>query len=516
MKLSEGLTLSLVAFCLTLLVPADGAFAAGKTWYVDASVSQSGDGSSWPKAFKTIQEGIDAAFDGDTVTVAEGTYVENIGFKGKNIVVIGTNPLDPNVVANTIIDGNQAGPVVAFSGTERATCILSGFTIWNGKAPNGAGIFGGTWGNHTSASIAFNLITGNTATANGGGIFGCAGAIWFNIITINSAVSWGGGLAFCDGDIQGNFVTWNWADLGGGVAICHGTIKDNTITGNIAPIGGGIYSSSGTIEHNTIAENSASDKGGGLVFCAGTIDGNTIRKNLSDSGGGLFNCNGTIQNNLIVGNMATGDGGGIAYCDGVIRNNTTSGNSAGRGGGLACCYGTITNCIVWDGIFQSSTPSYTCGSSGGVGNTVSDPQFLDPDGADNKADTYEDNDYRLKPTSPCIDMGTNEQWMWGASDLDRNNRVFKGTLSVTVDMGAYEYGSFPFKVSKVEKPTASSVKLTWNSRTGDTYEIWSVDGFTNTPIWNHEATVSSQGQTSVWTGAAAPGKRVFYTIGLGP
>ena len=506
-------TLSVVITGFTILI-CEG--TRGTMWYVSPPpLGNDGNPGTQSLPFATIQRGIDKAADGDTVTVAEGTYVENIGFKGKNIVVMGTNPLDPNVVAKTIIDGNQAGPVVTFSGTERATCILSGFTIWNGKAPNGAGIFGGTWGNHTGASVAFNLITGNSATANGGGIFGCTGAIWFNIITINSAVSWGGGLAFCDGDIQGNLITWNWADLGGGVAICNGTIKDNTITGNIAPIGGGIYSSGGTIEHNTIAENSASDKGGGLVFCDGTIDGNTIRKNSSDLGGGLAVCDGTIQNNLIVGNVATGDGGGIAYCDGVIRNNTTSGNSAVRGSGLAICNGTIINCIVWDGIFQSSTPSYTCGASYGEGNTVSDPQFVDPDGADNKPDTYEDNNYRLKPTSPCVDTGTNEPWMRGAFDQDRNNRVFKGTLSVTVDMGAYEYGSFPFKVTNLEKPTDSSVKLTWNSRTGDIYEVWSVDRFTNTPIWHHEATVSSQGQTTVWTGAAAPGKQVFYTIGLG-
>jgi len=48
------------------------------TWYVDASVSESGDGKSWATAFQKIQDGVDAASHADTVTVAEGTYVENI------------------------------------------------------------------------------------------------------------------------------------------------------------------------------------------------------------------------------------------------------------------------------------------------------------------------------------------------------------------------------------------------------------------------------------------------------
>ena len=114
------------------------------TWYVDASVASSGDGTTWETALQTIQQGINAATDGDTVLVAQGTYVENIGFKGKNIVLTSTDPLDPQIVEKTIVDGNDSGSVVTFTGAENYPCTLSGFTIRNGTAQAGAGICGGT------------------------------------------------------------------------------------------------------------------------------------------------------------------------------------------------------------------------------------------------------------------------------------------------------------------------------------------------------------------------------------
>ena len=41
-----------------------------------------------PADQSTIQAGIDASTNGDTVLVQPGTYVENINFNGKNIYVI--------------------------------------------------------------------------------------------------------------------------------------------------------------------------------------------------------------------------------------------------------------------------------------------------------------------------------------------------------------------------------------------------------------------------------------------
>ena len=343
--------------------------ASGTTLYVDGSVSASGNGQSWETALKTIQEGIDGASDGDTVIVAPGTYVENIHFDGKNIILRSTDPLDPDVVANTIIDGNQTGSVVTFSGDEDETCVLSGFTIRDGKAEKGGGVCGGTEETHTHATIQNNVITGN------------------------------------------------WAEFGGGLVYCDGTIRDNTISGNSAgERGGGLYSCDGVIENSTIIGNTA-NFGGGLYDSDATIRNNLIIGNSAACGGGLHDCDAGIENNTICGNSAASFGGGVRLCRGTIQNCIVWGNSAAYDAQLSRCKEPAYSCIQnWPG--------------GGEGNVAEDPQFVDADGPDDNPKTYEDNDYRLAAGSPCIDAGKNEDWMSGAADMDGHPRIINETVDM--------------------------------------------------------------------------------------
>jgi hypothetical protein len=452
-------------------------------WYVDGSFAASGDGRTPETAFNTIQEGIDAASDGDTVIVAEGTYLENIRFKGKNITVRSTNPLDPAVVAGTVIDGDQTGSVVTFVGTEGEMCVLSGFTVQNGKADNGGGICGGIRGIHARATIRNNIITDNRA------------------------VYYGGGLAFCDGLIQHNRIVNSSGTGGAALAYCHGIVRNNAIADNSAETGGGFYDCDGTIQGNTISGNSATAAIG--------------------LGGGLCRCDGAIQNNVISANTALanfGSGGGLCFCAGHVSNNTIVANRSQFGGGIAWCYGTFRNCIIWGNSAPNDAQqhgfrdmTYTCIQDGatGEGNIATDPAFVDADGPDDNPNTYEDNNYRLSVASLCIDKGMNEDWMANAVDLDNNPRVWHGksfSKAPKVDMGAYEYGSFPFKVVGLVG-NSGQAELTWNSRSGHSYTVLSCSDLV-AGTWIQEATVPSGGDSTVWTDPDTTSARKFYRIEL--
>lgn len=139
------------------------------------------------------QAAIDAASDGKVVIVDTGTYRENINFRGKAITVKSADPNNADVVAVTIVKGNLVDSVVTFNNAEGSDSVLSGFTIQNGKAGDGGGIFcqdsspsitdctitdnsafygGGICCISSSPSIANCTITGNVADDGGGGIYG--------------------------------------------------------------------------------------------------------------------------------------------------------------------------------------------------------------------------------------------------------------------------------------------------------------------------------------------------------
>jgi len=491
------------------LVFSQSAVTSAGTWYVNGGEVEFRDGQSLETGFEMIQEGIDAATDGDTVIVAQGTYVENIEFKGKNIVLTTTDPTNADTVENSIIDGSEAGSVVTFAGTENETCILSGFTIRNGTGTEvlfdstpvrvGGGIFGGVpGGDYAHATIENNIISGNSADG-GGGLSWCDGLIKENMISENSASSFGGGFYFCDGTIRNNVISGNSANgNGGGLVRCDGTIHGNMIIGN-----------------------SASDSGGGVQTCHGAIQNNTISGNSAERGGGINSSLAAIQSNAILGNRAEESGGGLHWCFGTIQNNTIAGNRAGQsGGGLHECavyeeyVATIRNCIIWGNeapnypqLYNSSTPSYSCiqgWTGGGEGNIDRDPLFADPNGPDEDPHTYEDNDYHLLPQSPCIDKGKDEDWMWGAVDLDGNPRISRGT----VDMGGYEY------LFEVIGTDGGEVQLRWSSRPDVVYMVWSCHDLL-TGTWEKEVAVVSTGASTSCTFPPPIGRTKFYRVELG-
>ena len=199
-----------------------------------------------PDDYPTIQQGIDASTDGDTVLVQPGTYVENINFNGHNIVLgsLFLTTGDTEYISTTIIDGSGSGSVVYFNSSEESTTIITGFTIQNGSPYYGGGIRC----DNSSPTIIYNTITGNSAILGGGILCWVSNpTINNNTISGNSASFWGGGI-FCRNSnsmITNNTISENSADDSGGGIYCFESnpfIINNTISGNWAEIaGGGIY-----------------------------------------------------------------------------------------------------------------------------------------------------------------------------------------------------------------------------------------------------------------------------------
>ncbi len=309
-----------------------------------------------PGDYPTIQQGIDASVDGDTVLVQPGTYVENINFNGHNIVVgsLFLTTEDTSYISSTIIDGNQAGTVVKFNGSFDNTTVISGFTIQNGRDHNySAGIFCPQGANPT---IINNIITGN----------------WlFTEFLAGAGIS-------C---------------YGSSPLIANNRISDNVSIGIVPGYGGGIGCTSNSnplIIGNIIVNNRADYGFGGGIFCyesSPIISGNLIKSNEADFGGGI-SCTFSVPliiNNTIVGNTSTIWGGGILCAD--------------------LSYPSIKNNIVWDNgpdqiyIDEYSSPEITYndieGGWDGQGNIDCDPLFCDP----------ANDNYFLQTNSCCVGAG---------------------------------------------------------------------------------------------------------------
>ena len=300
-----------------------------------------------PDDYPTIQEGIDAAQNGDTVLVAPGVYVEIIAVENKNILL--TSEQGPEI---TSIQGN-----ITFGENVDTTCVFRGFTVI-GQPDNTLPLIHCSYG---SPTLIGNVITNCCPNQLGRGIY----------------LEWSGARVE-DNIIMNNITSYNGAGIG--VSYSTPLIAGNLIINNRAGIdfnvarGGGIYIQNSEIilERNVVAHNRARylfDIGGGICVGGSYLE--------------LTNC--TIANNAVetVHYPREGYGGGITIGSSDVF---------------------IKNSIFWEN-YATSNPdingpavvTYSDIGQGyqGEGNISSDPLFVDA----------ENNDYHLFPGSPCIDTG---------------------------------------------------------------------------------------------------------------
>jgi len=322
-----------------------------------------------PDSYLTIQGGINAAVDGDTVLVHPGIYNETIVFHGKKILVTSRyfNTGDRQWIDETVIKADSAGSVVYFLDYEDSSSVLNGFTITNGHPDwyvprnRGGGIFCGKY----AYPKLMNLVIRDNMAYHGGGIY-----------------------------------CYVWS---------HPEITNVTAKNNLATIGGGIYleyDTSPTLNNVDVYDNRAVDAGGG-IYC-------------------YSQSHPLIKNTTIYNNYTPMRGGGIFLhaCYPRLINVTLYGNVAGRGGAVYLGFFAelkIVNSILWNNLpeeisfsdlfgGESSLMVAYCDVRGGEsgilnyrdeifwmeGNIETNPFFQNP----------ENGDFRLKSnSSPCVNTG---------------------------------------------------------------------------------------------------------------
>jgi parallel beta-helix repeat protein len=442
----------------------------------------------------TIQDGIDAASNWDTIIVKDGYYPGDINFKGKSVIV----QSEHGPQSCTILG---AGFYRGITVTKGETATVDGFTISDCVSPEGGAIHVES---KSAVTIRHCIITDNHTDWYGAGIYVYNAFVEVDSCAISNNVANhdGGGIyiahnSYSRSMIHNSVIAGNQAnESGGGIYVNHAdpfiaacTISQNStlysggggggiyawasdalieyclINGNSsATFGGGIVSANSTAatEHCTISGNRAAYAGGGLHLDSSDclVSNCVVSGNVNYNGGGgieIRTCTPAIANCVISGNATTSESGagGVNCYEAfpIIRNCTLSGNVGlgGHGGGLgsADSVPTIVNTILWgdsapeiyvhnSAFWPNREPvvSYSDIAGGGyqgTGNISSDPQFTNAAGGD----------FHLQTSSPCLDSGSNV----GAppADLDGITRPQDGNddgLAIA-DLGAYEVAGPP-------------------------------------------------------------------------
>lgn len=402
----------------------------------------------------TIQAAINVANSGDDVTVAPGTYTENIDFLGKNIALFSSNGASVTTIAS-----NGPGSIVTINKGENYSSFR-GFTVKGGLDTHGILV-------SASSIIMKNIIVGNHS-CDGAGILITGGSPY---IFANKVI--GNFHDRCSGGVGGGGI----AIVGAGSAIIMGNVVTNNNGGNGAGGGGISLSAAGTpsIMNNLVSDNTVQTSGGGIYVAnhsdAGIVQ-NVISHNSAPQGSGIYfwvpsgDRGPVLANNTIIAG-AGGTQGTAVFASGFDNQVQLYNNL------LIALSGQ--NAVYCDNTFSPTPPTFisndtfspsgtglqgTCSSqSNQNGNLTVDPLFVNP--------TH--GNYQLKGGSPAIDTGANSSPYLTVKDFAGNERIVNGNDGPTaiVDMGALEFmpvvltpQGLDFGVQPVGSSISKTAKLT--------------------------------------------------------
>jgi len=443
---------------------------------------------TWADAATQIQWAVDTAVNGETVWVSNGIYTLTNQITITNVIILQSM----NGCSNTIVDGNYPNVTsrcfYVACGTIDGFTITNGYVLTNDNNGYGGGVYvdtgsvyncqvvgntalgyGGGMYLNVGTSLA-STIKGNVSKSRGGGIYGRGATLISNcLVMANTTTNSDGGGFYGSAVILNSQIISNVMNAvgnysGGGLYLSGGYISNSVVSGNNALRTSGIFLNNCLgIFNSSISNNTAGAIAGGItiyVSSAGDIVPQVrnckIINNYSPGGvGGIWvERGGCVRQCLIKNNGGSYCGGALLYdvkqvLPGYLDSCTIMGNTATNTGGGIVTRGTnnnysVSNCVVWGnttngsyasdvGDYSSSTNSYwasgfTCANytnfPAGRGNITNNPQFVD----------FPAGDYRLAANSPCLNAGTNQNWMTNAVDFDGRQRIRYGI----VDMGAYE------------------------------------------------------------------------------
>ena len=391
-------------------------------WFVDDDAAPGGGSGRRNDPFHAIQQGVDAALDGEVVLVAPGIYRELVDFSGKAIRVVASEGPAQTFIQSAVAFGPGG---VRFVSGEGHDSVLEGFTV---RLADGIQV------EDSAPTILRNVIASNAYV----GIL-CRNApgvrILSNVIRDNAEIG----------------ITGSGSEL---------LISGNVILSHFVEVyphaGGGIYlfESSATLVSNVIAEN---------------VCGN-LSSVFSNTGAGVYALDSVVF---------------VRQCT-FTRNQAWTSSAPGTGGAIAVWNSElrVSGSIFWDDAADDGAEIWASGSfvrvdhsdveggqpgifsQGGTllwgdGNLEQTPLFRNPS-----------SDYRLMSTSPLIDKGQ-PALTPGGVDAWGDPRILDGDGNGVqrVDIGADERDDTELLASGTSV-LGGTLTLTTVAPAGRTYELF--------------------------------------------